>query len=187
MALTPSHMVPLGTVAPDFELYDTVSSQPLSLAQLRSSIATVIMFICNHCPYVQHIQQGLVKLAQDYQDKGIVFIAINANDAQQYSEDNPEQMKQIAQQLGYPFPYLYDENQAIAKAYQAACTPDFYIFDADLQCIYRGQFDASRPGNDIPVTGKDIRNALDAALAGRPVEQKQQASIGCSIKWKGSF
>jgi len=142
------------------------------------------MFICNHCPYVKHVQSELIKLAKDYQAKGVSIIAINANDAVNYPDDAPAKMKEVALQLGYPFPYLYDETQAVAKAYQAACTPDFYIFDGNLKCVYRGQLDEARPKNAIPVTGKDIRAALDSLLAGQPVNSEQKPSIGCNIKWK---
>lgn len=184
MALTPSKMLPLETVAPDFELLDTVSGKRLALKTLRSPIATVIMFICNHCPYVKHVQQELVRLARDYQPKGIALIAISSNDVLQYPEDAPDKMAEVAQRWEYPFPYLYDESQAIAKAYQAACTPDFYIFDQALRCVYRGQLDDARPGNAIQPNGQDIRAALDDLLQGRPVNPVQKPSIGCNIKWK---
>jgi thiol-disulfide isomerase/thioredoxin len=184
MAATESNMMPLGTKAPEFNLPDTISGTNKSLKDLKSDRATVVMFICNHCPFVKHVQQGLVKLANDYIPKGISFVAINSNDVEAYPEDSPERMKAVAKQLGYPFPYLYDESQAIARAYGAACTPDFYIFDKDLKCVYRGQMDDSRPSNDISVTGKDIRSALDAILAGKPVSLHQKPSIGCNIKWK---
>ncbi|NTW48589.1 MAG: thioredoxin family protein [Chlorobiales bacterium] len=184
MAATPSTMMPLGTIAPDFTLPDTVSGKMLSLQALRSDMATVIMFICNHCPFVKHIQKELAKLAHDYQPKGISFIAISSNDVENYPDDSPGNMAREAKDCGYPFPYLYDETQAIAKAYDAACTPDFYIFDKNLSCVYRGQFDDSRPGNNIPVSAKDIRTALDAILTGKPVSKDQKPSIGCNIKWK---
>lgn len=184
MALTPSNMLPLGTKAPEFNLPDTVSGKNLSLQELKSDIATVIMFICNHCPYVKHIQKELVQLAQDYQTKNIAFIAINANDISRYPEDDPTKMKAIANQFHYPFPYLFDESQTVAQAYDAACTPDFYIFDKNLICVYRGQLDDSRPGNNIPVTGKDMRAALDAILANQPISPVQKPSTGCNIKWK---
>lgn len=184
MAVTPSNMVPLGTIAPDFTLPDTVSGRMMSLRELKSEIATVIMFICNHCPYVQHVQHELVRLANDYQPKGISFIAISSNDVVGYPDDAPDKMKEVAERLGYPFPYLYDETQEVAKAYDAACTPDFYIFDKDLKCVYRGQLDDSRPGNLIPVTGRDIRAALDSILRGEPVNPDQKPSVGCNIKWK---
>jgi len=184
MARTPSNMMPLGTIAPDFSLPNTITGETVTLSDLKSDIATVLMFICNHCPYVKHVQGELVKLANDYQAKGISFIAISANDVVNYPDDSPEKMKIVAQQLGYPFPYLYDETQEVAKAYQAACTPDFYIFDKDLKCVYRGQLDDARPKNNLPVTGKDIRAALDAILAGQAVNSDQKPSIGCNIKWK---
>ncbi len=184
MAVTPSNMMPLGTKAPYFRLPDTISGRLMTLDELKSDKATVIMFICNHCPFVKHVQKELVKLANDYIPRGVSFVAINSNDVVAYPEDSPQRMKEVAQQLGYPFPYLYDESQDIARAYGAACTPDFYIFDQDLRCAYRGQLDDSRPSNDIPVTGKDIRAALDAMLAGKPVSEDQKPSIGCNIKWK---
>lgn len=184
MALTPSNMIDLETKAPDFKLLDTVTGKPYDLKETKNSKATVIMFICNHCPYVKHVILELVKLAKDYQSKGIAFIAINANDAIAYPEDAPKKMTQLAKQLGFSFPYLYDETQSIAKAYQAACTPDFFIFNKNLLCVYRGQLDGSRPGNKIPVTGKDIRSALDNILQGKPVSPQQQPSMGCNIKWK---
>lgn len=186
MALTPSTMLPLGTPAPDFNLPDAVSGKTQNLNQLKSDKATVVMFICNHCPYVKHIQHELVNVANDYQPKGIHFIAINANDAANYPEDAPDKMCEVAQQLDYPFPYLFDETQEVAKAYQAACTPDFYVFDKDLKCVYRGQFDEARPGNNIPVTGKDLRTVLDCILANKPIDLQQKPSMGCNIKWKSA-
>ena len=184
MALTPSTMIPLGSDAPGFNLPDTVSGSNLSLDELKSETATVIMFICNHCPYVKHIQSGLVELAGDYLPKGVSFIAINSNDVANYPEDSPDNMKTVAKSLGYPFPYLFDETQEIAKAYDAACTPDFFIYDKELKLVYRGQMDDSRPGNGIPVTGSDIRKALDELIAGNKIPEKQVPSIGCNIKWK---
>lgn len=184
MAETPSSMIPLGTPAPEFKLPDTVSGEEKSLHDLKSDIATVIMFICNHCPFVKHVQSQLVKLANDYQPKGISFIAISSNDVKAYPEDAPENMKQVAQRIGYTFPYLYDEPQAVARAYKAACTPDFYIFNGQMKCVYRGQLDDARPSNQIPVTGKDIRNALDNLLNNKAVDEHQKPSIGCNIKWK---
>lgn len=184
MAATPSTMMPLGTQAPDFTLPDVVSGMTLSLADLRSERATVIMFICNHCPYVLHVNEELVRLAEDYIPKGVSFIAISANDAAAYPNDGPEKMKERAEQLRYPFPYLYDESQQVARAYDAACTPDFFLFDGDLRCVYRGQLDDSRPSNGIPANGSDLRAALDAVLAGEQVNADQKASIGCNIKWK---
>ena len=184
MAQTPSTMLPLGTPAPDFTLTDAVSGRHMSLDQLRSPVATLIMFICNHCPFVKHVQNELVRLADDYGAKQVSFIAVNSNDAERYPEDAPDRMRLVALEKGYPFPYLYDESQDVARAYQAACTPDFYIFDPDLRCVYRGQLDGARPGNDIPVTGRDIRQALDAMLAGEPVSPDQTPSVGCGIKWR---
>lgn len=185
MALTPTKQIPLGFVAPDFTLLDTVSGKDLSLEQLKSDKATVIMFICNHCPYVKHINDALVALANDYIPLGVSFVAISSNDAEAYPADSPEQMKIEAARLGYPFPYLYDETQEVAKAYTAECTPDFNIFDGNMRCVYRGQLDGSRPGSNVPVTAEDMRAALDTILAGKPVSTEQVPSVGCSIKWKG--
>ena len=184
MARTPSTMVTLGTIAPDFLLPDTVSGKQLSLDNIKGATATMIMFICNHCPFVKHVNTGLVELANDYKNEGIGFVAINSNDVINHPNDSPELMTQVAKELKYPFPYLYDESQETAKAYDAACTPDFFIYDKDLRLIYRGQLDDSRPGNEIPVTGKDIRLALDCLINNEPVSQEQRASIGCNIKWK---
>ena len=184
MAATPSNMLELGTQAPDFELPDTVTGKNISLRAVQSEKATVIMFICNHCPYVKHVRQELANLGNDYMPKGVSFLAISSNDVEHYPEDSPENMKKVAEAWELPFPYLYDETQEVAKAYQAACTPDFYIFDGDLQLVYRGQLDDSRPGNTIPVTGQDVRNTLDNLLAGKPVDDYQKPSIGCNIKWK---
>jgi len=172
--------IPLGFKAPDFTLLDTNTGENKSLSELSSDLATVVMFICNHCPYVKHINQGLNDLARDYQPKGVSFIAISSNDVENYPDDSPEKMKD----MNYPFSYLYDETQQVARDYNAACTPDFSIFNGDLNCVYRGQMDGSRPGSDIPVTGEDIRAALDSLLAGEPVTELQHPSIGCSIKWK---
>lgn len=184
MAMTPSKMIPLGTVAPNFSLPDVVSGKVLSLDQLKSDLATVVMFICNHCPFVKHVQQQLVSLALDYQPKGVSFVAISSNDVGSYPDDAPDKMKLEAERAGYTFPYLYDESQDVARAYQAACTPDFYLFDKELKCVYRGQLDDSRPGNNIPVTGSDLRGALDAVLTGQPVQSQQKPSVGCNVKWK---
>ncbi len=186
MARTPSVMTPLGKKAPDFTLYDTVSGNNLSLQNLKGTTGTVIMFICNHCPFVKHVNTQLVQLGNDYKSKGVGFIAISSNDVAGYPQDGPEQMKLVAEELKYPFPYLYDATQEAAKAYQAACTPDFFIFDGNLSLVYRGQLDDSRPGNEKPVTGADIRNALDHLVAGKPVPEDQKPSIGCNIKWKES-
>ncbi len=184
MARTPSNMLPLGTTAPDFNLPDTISSQTISMQSLQSEVATLVMFICNHCPFVKHIQSQLAALGQDYIPKGVKIAAISSNDVANYPDDSPEKMKALAQTLGFNFPYLYDETQAVAKSFDAACTPDFYIFDKDLKCVYRGQLDGSRPESGIPVTGKDIRTALDALLAGNTVSTEQRPSLGCNIKWK---
>lgn len=184
MAATPSAMTDLGTPAPDFSLMDTVSGKKISLQDLRSGKATVIMFICNHCPFVKHINKELVKLAQDYIPKGISFIAVSSNDIVKYPDDAPDKMKEHALEQGYPFPYLFDETQDVAKAYDARCTPDFFIYDGSLKLAYRGQLDDSRPSNQVPVTGKDIRNALDCILRNEPVTVEQKPSIGCNIKWR---
>jgi len=184
MVQTLSNMMPLGTVAPEFTLPDTVSGKQLSLQDLRGEHATVIMFICNHCPFVKHIEVELVKLGLEYPAKGISLIAISANDVENYPQDSPEKMKLLAKTLGYNFPYLYDESQQVAKSYDAACTPDFYVFDKDLKCVYRGQLDDSRPGNNEQVTGSDLRRAINHLLAGEQVSSNQKPSVGCNIKWK---
>jgi peroxiredoxin len=183
MALTPSTMLPLGTTAPDFQLPDT-NGKIVSLADFKDQAALLVVFMCNHCPYVIHIRAGLAQLARDYVAKNVGIVGINANDVKNYPADSPAKMKDEVAAAGYTFPYLYDEKQALAKAYRAACTPDFFLFDRGRRLVYRGQFDASRPGNGIPVTGKDLRAALDAVLAGRPTSELQVASIGCNIKWK---
>ncbi len=174
----------LGFNAPDFNLPDTVSGENKSLNDLKGEKGTVVMFICNHCPYVIHVNEQLVALSNDYIPKGISFIAISSNDVVNYPADHPDKMKTVAEKEGYPFPYLYDESQAVAKAYDAACTPDFSVFDDELMCVYRGQLDNSRPNSGIPVTGTDLRNALDALLKGEPINEVQYPSLGCSIKWK---
>jgi len=184
MARTPSTMVALSTAAPNFTLPDTVSGKNISLENMQGNVATLIMFICNHCPFVKHVNAELVKLANDYKNKGIGFAAISSNDVVNHREDSPELMKKVAKQLNYPFPYLYDESQKVAKAYDAACTPDFFIYDKELKLVYRGQLDDSRPGNEIPVTGKDIRHALNCLINDQSVPEFQRPSIGCNIKWK---
>lgn len=184
MARTETLQIPLGYKAPDFTLHDTVSGQQLSLQDLKGEVATVVMFICNHCPYVIHVNKQIVSLANDYAAKGISFIAISANDIVNYPQDAPELMTIHAKENNYPFPYLYDETQEIAKAYHAACTPDFSIFDKDLLCVYRGQLDDSRPKIDSISDGKDIRAALDNILQNKPVSEQQTPSMGCNIKWK---
>lgn len=184
MADTPSNMLPLGTKAPDFSLFDTVSETTLHLSKLKGEIGTLIMFICNHCPFVIHINNEIISIANEYVDKGINFIAISSNDVVKYPMDSPEKMKVHAKNEHYPFPYLYDETQEVAKAYDAACTPDFYVFDKKLKLTYRGQLDDSRPGNNQQITGKDIRHALDCLVEKKVNLEIQKPSIGCSIKWK---
>lgn len=184
MAVTPSTMLPLGTKAPEFKLVDARTDKLVTLSDHKSEAATVIMFICNHCPFVKHIHEELLKVANDYMPKGVSFIAINSNDPTAYPEDDFNHMKQTAQQYNYPFPYLFDETQQVAKDYQAACTPDFYLFDMDLLCVYRGQFDDARPGNNIPVTGSSLRAALDNILSNKPIDTNQKPSQGCNIKWR---
>ncbi|MGH7993967.1 MAG: thioredoxin family protein [Limisphaerales bacterium] len=183
MALTPSTMLPLGTTAPDFKLPDT-NGKIVSLSDFKDKPALLVLFICNHCPYVKHIRTGLAQLARDYLSRGVALVGINSNDVENYPEDSPAKMKEEVKSAGYTFPYLYDESQAVAQAYRAACTPDIYLFDKNHKLVYRGQFDDSRPGNGLPVTGKDLRAALDAVLAGRPVSPNQKTSMGCNIKWK---
>lgn len=184
MAKTPSTMLPLGTPAPDFNLLDVRTGNMLSLDEIKSNIATVIMFICNHCPYVKLLQTNLVETAKHYQAQGISFVAISANDAVNYPQDGPAAMKDEAALHDYTFPYLYDETQQIARAYQAACTPDFYIFDKNLLCVYRGRYDSATPGNGEAVTGKDLHAALDAIINHHPIANEQHPSVGCNIKWK---
>ena len=184
MALTPSTMLALGTKAPDFQLPDVVSGQTISLETFAGKEALVVMFICRHCPFVKHIEVELANLGKDYADKGVGLLAISSNDVTTHPDDAPDLLKQMAIELGFNFPYGYDETQAVAKAYNAACTPDFFVFDRQFELVYRGQLDESRPSNDKPVTGKDLRGAIDAILAGQPVNPKQIASIGCNIKWK---
>ena len=183
MALTPSTMLDLGTPAPEFQLPDT-TGQTVSLADFKDAKALLVIFMCNHCPYVIHIREALAKFTEEYQAKGLAVVGISSNDVANYPDDSPEKMVEEAKSAGYTFPYLYDEGQDIAKAYRAACTPDFFLFDADKKLVYRGQFDDSRPKSEIPVTGKDLRAAADAVLAGQPVPQDQKPSMGCNIKWK---
>ncbi len=184
MARTPSNMLALGTKASDFKLLDTITGNELSLGTLRGIKGTVMFFICNHCPFVKHVNEELVKIAHDYAEKGISFIAISSNDVENYPQDSPKEMKNTAEEIGYPFPYLYDETQEVAKAYNAACTPDIYLFDENLALIYRGQLDDSRPGNGIPVSGEDLRYAMDCLILEKENSRKQKPSIGCNIKWK---
>ncbi len=184
MSLTPSNMVDLDSIATDFELQDTITGTLASLDNLKSDDATLIMFLCNHCPYVKHVRKELVQLANDYIPKSVSFIAISSNDVESYPEDSPELMKTEALTWNYPFPYLYDETQKVARAYQAACTPDFFLYGKNMELVYRGQLDGSRPGNDIPLTGKDLRIAIDSLLNNIPVPEIQVPSVGCNIKWK---
>lgn len=184
MAAVKSTMLELGSKAPDFNLEDTISGKKFSLTGYVGNKALLVMFICNHCPYVKKIKKGLVEFASDYMPQGVGIVAISSNDVENYPEDSPEKMKEDAGKFGYPFPYLYDETQEVAKKYKAACTPDFFLFNENHELVYRGQFDDSRPKNDKPVTGKDIRAAADAVLAGEPVAEEQVPSIGCNIKWK---
>jgi len=184
MSRTPSNMLPLGTVAPDFKLLNTVSGNDLSLSDYRGVIGTVIFFICNHCPFVIHVNDELVRIANQYSDKNISFVTISSNDVENYPDDAPHLMRKRAIELKYPFPYLYDETQKVARAFDAACTPDIYVFDGDLKLVYRGQLDDSRPDNGIPLTGRDLRHALDCLLENRENTQFQKPSIGCNIKWK---
>lgn len=183
MVKTPSTMRKLGTPAPDFKLMN-VDGRMVGLHDFDDKPALLVMFICNHCPFVKHIADGLAQLGRDYQSRGAAIVAINSNDAAGYPQDSPEQMIHEAEQRGYTFPYLYDETQEVAKAYGAACTPDFFLYDKSRKLVYRGQLDPSRPGNNVPVTGTDLRGALDAVLAGRPAPEKQIPSIGCNIKWR---
>lgn len=179
-------MMPLGTEAPDFKLPDVQSGEKISLNSLKGSKGTLIMFICNHCPYVIHVIEELVDIAGEYEKKGIRTVAISSNDVENYPEDSPGKMKQFAEKYDFGFPYLYDESQVVAKAYQAACTPDLYLFDADAKCYYRGRLDEARPGNDQPVDGKDLRHALESMLLGKPSPAPQFPSAGCNIKWKAA-
>lgn len=184
MALTLSNMLPIGTLAPHFRLPDTVSGSIKSLNEIASDKGTVVMFLCNHCPYVIHVNPELVKLADEYIAKGVAFVAISSNDAVNYPQDGPEKMSTHAKENGYPFPYLYDESQEVAKAYDAACTPDFYVFDGSMRLVYRGQMDGSRPNSGIPLSGEDLRKALDNLLEGKAQAEIQRPSAGCNIKWK---
>jgi len=183
MSVTASTMLALGSSAPDFELPDT-SGKPVRLSDFNDSSVLVVMFICNHCPFVKHVRTRLVSLAKAYQEKGVAFVAISANDARTHPEDAPDRMAEIAREWELPFPYLYDESQAVARAYRAACTPDFFVFDQHRELAYRGRFDDSTPGNDRPVTGEDLATALDRVLRNEPVPEPQQPSMGCNIKWQ---
>lgn len=181
MSLTPSTMLPLGTLAPAFSLEDASTGQQVAL---KTGRPTLVMFICNHCPYVKHVAAELAALGSEYMERGVGVYAISSNDISAYPQDAPAKMRETAREQSYTFPYLFDESQNVAKAYQAACTPDFYVFDKEMRCVYRGQLDDSRPGNSIPVTGRDLRAALDALLAGRAISAEQKPSVGCNIKWR---
>ena len=183
MAVTPSEMPPLGTRAPDFSLPDTEGNQ-VSLADFDEHRGLVVVFMCNHCPFVKHLRGGLADFAREYRERGVAMVAINSNDIHQKPEDGPEAMAREREEQGYVFPYLFDETQEVAKAYRAACTPDFFLFDEDRKLFYAGQFDGSRPGNDVPVTGDDLRQAADALLAGEDPPEGSTPSMGCNIKWR---
>lgn len=184
MSAVNSTMLELGTKAPEFKLPDVISGNTYDLKKFRGNKALLVIFICNHCPYVKLIKESLVKFASDYMPKGVGIVAISSNDVENYPQDSPEKMKEDAEKLGYPFPYLYDESQEVAKDYRAACTPDLFLFDENLKLKYRGQFDSARPGNDIEPTGEDLREATDQVLSGEKVSEEQAPSIGCNIKWK---
>lgn len=184
MARTPTNQIPLGFKAPDFELPEPLTGKMVSLEEVVGRKGTLVMFICNHCPFVIHVMDELVKIGYDYMPKGIGMVAINSNDVVNYPADSPEKMKELAKRKKFPFPYLFDDSQDIAEAYNAACTPDFNLFDADGKCVYRGQLDGARPGNDVPVSGSDLRKAMDLVLNGDQVPEDQMPSIGCNIKWK---
>jgi peroxiredoxin len=183
MAMTASTMLELGTKAPDFSLPD-IEGNTVTLSDFDDAGALLVVFMCNHCPFVKHILDHFLALAKEYQARGVAVVGINSNDVESYPDDRPERMAQVAREKGFTFPYLYDETQDVAKSYRAACTPDFFLFDAERGLVYRGQMDDSRPGNREPITGADLRAALDAVLAGRPVPERQRPSMGCNIKWK---
>ncbi|MCA1779832.1 MAG: thioredoxin family protein [Xanthomonadaceae bacterium] len=184
MTMTESTMRELGFTPPDFDLPDTVSGRQMRFDNIAGSRATVVMFICNHCPFVKHLVDGLARFGRDYRGADVGIVAISANDAERFPADAPDKMQQLAETSGFKFPYLYDETQQTAKAYGAACTPDFFVFDQNRKLVYRGRFDAASPGNREPVTGRELRAAVDAMLAGKPVDQDQKPSVGCNIKWK---
>lgn len=185
MARTESAMLTLGTEAPDFSLPDVLTGRNVSMKSVAGPKGLLVMFICRHCPFVKHLEKALAQLGRDYEGKGIGIVAISSNDAANYPDDAPQSLAAQAKKLGFLFPYLYDETQAIARSYDATCTPDFFLFNGGLKLVYRGQFDDSRPGNNAPVTGHDLRNAMNALIAGQPVHPVQKPSIGCNIKWKG--
>ena len=184
MGLTESTMLGLGTPAPEFQLPDARSGHTITLGEFSGNQGLLVMFLCPHCPFVKHIQPGLAALAKDYAGSPLAMVAISSNDVAQYPEDGPDGLRQMAADLGFGFPYCFDESQETAKAYRAACTPDFFLFDTSHRLVYRGQFDASRPGNSAPIDGSDLRAAIEAMLSGRPVNAEQKPSIGCNIKWK---
>ena len=184
MALTESNMVELGTLAPYFKLTDVVTGESISTEDLRSDLGTVVMFWCNHCPYVIHVTDTVIEIAEKYMMKGFNFVAISSNDIEKYPQDSPEKMRDLAREKNYPFPYLFDSTQNVAKDFDAACTPDFYVFNQDSELVYRGQLDDSRPGNDKPLTGSDLIAALDALILNKPISENQSPSAGCNIKWK---
>lgn len=186
MVLTPSTMLSLGSPAPDFQLPDVVSGDTVTLGSFANKQALLVMFICRHCPFVVHVQEELARLGSDYKTRNVGIVAISSNDADAYPDDSPANLKAMAEELGFAFPYCYDESQEVARAYQAACTPDFYLFGGQRELVYRGQLDGSRPGNNEPVTGKDLREAMDAVLSGSAVSDVQMPSIGCNIKWKAA-
>jgi len=184
MAKTPSNMMPLGTPAPAFNLPDVISGENKTLEDVKGEKGLVVMFICAHCPFVKHIEEEIAFVAEKYEHRGIGFVAISANNVETHPDDAPDKLKEQAEKNDFEFPYLYDETQEVAKAYDAACTPDFYLFDHELKCVYRGRFDSSTPGNDEPVTGEDLKAAMDSLLDGEPIFDDQKPSIGCNIKWK---
>lgn len=184
MVRTASTMLPLGTHAPEFELSDVVSRKAFTLASFKDKDALLVMFVCRHCPYVQHIKSELARLGKDFENSALGMVAISANDPNSHPDDSPERLKEMAEDLDFRFPLLFDEDQVVARDYAAACTPDFFLFDKRRQLVYRGQLDDSRPGNGKPVTGQDLRRAIDAVLRGDPVDANQKASLGCNIKWK---
>jgi peroxiredoxin len=184
MALTYSTMIDLGSKAPDFSLPDTLSGRQVQLSDFAQAQVLVVMFLCNHCPYVVHINPELLRMGADYAQQSVAFVGISSNDTEKYPQDAPDKMQALGLELGYPFPYLFDESQAVAKAYDAACTPDFFVFDADRRLVYRGRLDDSRPQSSTPLSGRDLRGAIDAVLNNQPVVSKQYPSMGCNIKWK---
>jgi peroxiredoxin len=184
MARTESTMQSLGTLAPDFSLLDVVSGKTMSRDETKGAAGLLVIFVCVHCPFVKHVEQGIARLGADYAGQGLGIVAISSNDAASYPDDSPQGMRAQARRLGFTFPYLYDESQDVARAYEAACTPDFFLYDRDLRLVYRGQFDASRPSLSVPVTGNDLRRAVEALLAGKPPLEEQRPSVGCNIKWK---